>query len=278
MDSFSDRMGITSSVKEIQLESMDRDLRTRLWNVVYSFFIEDLLYENYNEEFIILLWHSYFKERVSKIPSIYNKIKIESKIDFVFTYRRWYDVFNVIEFIANSSYLINNRNSFTKAINLVLEQEFSAYRFIDLKFVRISSKTEIDTINNSLKGTEEISDGSYKHLKTAINFLSDRENPSYRNSIKESISAVESIARSLTGEKTLGKALAQLEQKGLQINSQLKEAFNKLYAYTNSPDNGVRHAIMEEVKEPDFEDAKYMLVSCSAFINYLIGKQAKHTI
>jgi hypothetical protein len=42
--------------------------------------------------------------------------------------------------------------------------------------------------------TEE--DAVSEHLNTAIGFLSDRKNPHYRNSIKESISAVESLMKS----------------------------------------------------------------------------------
>jgi hypothetical protein len=35
---------------------------------------------------------------------------------------------------------------------------------------------------------------------------------------------------------------------------------------------------MIELSRMDFEDAKYMLVSCSAFINYLIAQVAKAKI
>ena len=37
-----------------------------------------------------------------------------------------------------------------------------------------------------------------KHIKKAIEHFSDRQNPDYRNSIKESISAVEAICRNIT--------------------------------------------------------------------------------
>jgi len=39
---------------------------------------------------------------------------------------------------------------------------------------------------------------------------------------------------------------------------------------------GIRHSLFEDVKcEPDFADAKVMLVSYSAFINYLILKSSQ---
>ena len=45
----------------------------------------------------------------------------------------------------------------------------------------------------------------------------------------------------------------------------------KLYAYTNQPDTGIRHALMDDddTYTPASEEALFMLVSCSSFINYL---------
>lgn len=66
----------------------------------------------------------------------------------------------------------------------------------------------------------------------------------------------------------------KLESKGIIIHKLLKSAFDKLYAYTNQPDTGVRHALMDDDGDyvPQAEEALFMLVSCSAFINYLNKK------
>jgi hypothetical protein len=61
-----------------------------------------------------------------------------------------------------------------------------------------------------------------------------------------------------------------LEQNGLKINSQFKEGLNKFYNYTNDSTTGIRHEIVDSPNPPDFETAKFMLLSCSAFINYII--------
>ena len=60
-------------------------------------------------------------------------------------------------------------------------------------------------------------------------------------------------------------------ENGVQIHPAMKQGFLKLYGYT-SDKGGIRHA--EGLFESDvtFEEAKYMLVSCCAFINYLIGE------
>jgi len=55
-----------------------------------------------------------------------------------------------------------------------------------------------------------------------------------------------------------------------EMDKNFKAGMIKLYSWTSSAD-GIRHGVTGE----KFEEAKYMLVSCSAFINYLIGKQIK---
>ena len=75
----------------------------------------------------------------------------------------------------------------------------------------------------------------------------------------------------MTGKKntTLGNALKIIEKEG-KMHSSLKEGFSKLYGYTSSGD-GIRHAMLEE---PNLSaaDAKFFLLSCTAFINYLKAK------
>lgn len=73
---------------------------------------------------------------------------------------------------------------------------------------------------------------------------------------------------------TLGRALSELDKnKTVNMHPALREAFQKLYGYTSDAD-GIRHALLKD-SNLDFEDAKFMLVSCSAFINYLKSKAAK---
>ena len=115
------------------------------------------------------------------------------------------------------------------------------------------------------------------HLQKALQFYSDRENPDYENSIKESISAVEAMCCIITGltgaQATLGNALKHLEDNGLVLHGALKSAFDKMYGYASDAD-GIRHGGIDFKNAPS-EDAKYMLISCSAFINYLIEKYSK---
>ena len=108
--------------------------------------------------------------------------------------------------------------------------------------------------------------------------MSDRDKPDYENSIKESITAVEAICSQVdwynrqTGYTR--KYVKKLEDSGLIIHSALKEAFNKIYGYT-SDENGIRHGGGIGGINSTFEEARFMLVSCCAFVSYLIGYKSK---
>lgn len=156
-------------------------------------------------------------------------------------------------------------------MNEIFEKECVGYRFVNREIIRNIDKTEITTIEEA---SDTKFDGCNTHIKKATHYLYDREKPDYKNSIKESISAVESICRVIAGDgATLGDALKVLEKKR-GLKGQLKSGFEKLYNYTNDK-GGIRHAEGLFVSEVTFEEAKYMLVSCSAFVNYLIAEYGK---
>ena len=154
-----------------------------------------------------------------------------------------------------------------------MKREVSGYRFIGDRIAQITAEEEVAEIEEALKG-KQISEPAIIHLKSALELFSDRQSPDYRNSIKESISAVEAISNLIAGKDkaTLGEALKKITDR-VALHPALHKAFNNLYGYTSDAD-GIRHALLEESKL-DSEDAKFMLVACSAFINYLKVKASK---
>lgn len=187
----------------------------------------------------------------------------------------WYKKLDLIE--TTIEYLIYKYEKRGKSVSSLfinkLNKEFErlnfGYRIIDGLITEITSEQEIKTIEKAL---EENKDNVRMHLNDALKALSIRPVGNYRNSIKESISAVEVLNRNITGSKSLN--LNIMESKGLKIPSILREAFNKLYGYTNHADTGIRHSLMDETAEyvPGADEALYMLITCSAFINYLNSK------
>ena len=107
------------------------------------------------------------------------------------------------------------------------------------------------------------------HLNQALSHFSHRTNPDYRNSIKESISAVEALVKIFLNNSngTLGQLLNKLERER-NLHPALKASLSSLYGYTSDAD-GIRHALIES-SEPSHKDAKFMLVACSAFVSYLM--------
>ena len=182
----------------------------------------------------------------------------------------WNEVYDFKDFVANKDSDKNHAKMFMASCDTVLERELSGYRFVGGRITEISSKEEIAEIDSALATPlQPVSD----HLQRALELFADKKNPDYRNSIKESISAVESICNLITKDKkaTLGKALDAIEKQGkVALHPALKRSFDSLYGYTSSAD-GIRHAMLDE-PTITADDARFMLVSCSAFVNFLISK------
>lgn len=186
----------------------------------------------------------------------------------------WYKKLDLIEIIhALCHNMFSSYDLCIEFLNSEFERHNFAYRLVDGHIVEITSENEIKAIEEAL--TTPIG-GVKTHLQTALKLLSASQGePDYRNSIKESISAVECLCRTITGENTLGKALDKIEEMGGAINTTLKVAFEKLYGYTNNHDTGIRHSLMDDSNSPTSTEATYMLITCSAFINYLNIKANK---
>ena len=140
------------------------------------------------------------------------------------------------------------------------------YRFVNGVLCRIVNEEEIKSIESAIA---ESPDAVAEQLNNALLAFADRERPNYANVVKESISGVESQCCILTGDSkaSLGAALKKLEDSGVRIHPALNKALHQLYGYT-SDDPGIRHggAAMANV---DVALAQFMLVTCSAFVNYL---------
>lgn len=186
----------------------------------------------------------------------------------------WYKKLDLIE--ETIKYLAAKREfnsvlvSFVSNINSEFERLNFGYRIVENQIVEITSEQEIKTIETAIDNNKE---NIKLHLNNALKLYAQRPNADYRNSIKESITAVEAFTREITGDKGLN--LGKMESAGIQIPPVLRKSFEILYGYTNDPKTGIRHALMDETAEyvPRAEEALFMLVSCSAFINYLNNKR-----
>jgi len=279
---FSERMGLKPVKTALQRDSMDEELRNGIWNALEPFCWAReassmpgarLLSsgQTRGDCFFYLLWRDFYKRPADAMPAgPAQRIQTVRKSFFGM---EWHEVYDFLEFTANNfPFDSRERDQFLKFCNAMLERELSAFRFVGEFLTPITSEEETVAIEQALSTS-----GRFKttrtHVERALALLSDRKAPDYRNSIKESISAVEAACKILAGNEkaTLGDALKELERQG-RVHPALKNAFSSLYGYTNDAD-GIRHALLEE-SNLDFDDAKFMLVSCSAFVNFLIAKAA----
>jgi len=272
---FSQRIGKEPLKIDIQKETMDDDLRISLWNA-----LSITIFENIDSEWISLskfngyfrvLWNLFFKRPFDTLNNYYDSTYKELR-EWYFNCE-WYEVYDFIEFTAKQ--IPFDKEFFIIMCNNVMERELSAYRFVSDEIVEITDKNEIRAIQEAIVDSAQSNlSGVRAHLVSALTKLSDRKQPDYRNSIKESISAVESMCQMISGDPKaeLGKAMKIIENQ-VGLHPALKKGFSSIYGYT-SDEGGIRHAMLQE-QDCSFEDAKYMLVSCSSFINYLIVKSSK---
>lgn len=287
---FSDRNAIRAENTEIQLKDFDERTRIQLENMINEIYTAVFGARVYYTEDRIQKFLRFVKGEIYSLPvntrSYENVDEVFKLINDTVHSGEYDEVITLIEAVIQywDDYLKNveydyyyneydgylNKSIF-ECVNAIFEREYIGYRFIDEIIVPISDKYEVESIdkavNNKYKPVRE-------HISKANVLISDRENPDYENSIKESISAVEAICSIVTEEKgknaTLGKMLKKLKDNGVNIHPALEAAFSSLYGYTSDA-SGIRHAKFLEQGKATFEEAKFMLVACSAFVNYIIG-------
>lgn len=275
---FSQRIGITPVTKLAQRESMDDDLRASLWSLLTACYWEpatDSMGERLQRDsltqysslsdLVMRLWFKHYKLPIDTIELYWSNWLAKFRERFFKS--EWFEIYDLVEFIAQNGPEKANEE-FIGLCNRSLEEENSAFRFVGDQLTEITSQVEIDAVEEAIRRAEPYG-GVRRHLEAALTLLSDRRAPDYRNSIKESISAVESLAKQVANDPsaTLGSVLKQLE-KSNGLHPALKSAFSSLYGYTSDA-QGIRHALLDEPTLTK-SDAKFMLVCCTSFVNFVI--------
>ena len=278
---FSERYGYVDVTDVIQHEEMSSELRTALFNSVVIYItigfydydderevpqhtIREVLYLPQYQKKLRKFFRSFYanilKRKITEVPE-YNNSAWE-RFESYFNSAKWHEIYSLIEWFKQN--IVDKgkewQDAFQKRINSDLEDCMAGYRLVEGLIVPITDTNELAEVQTAVTV-----DKAEKHIKASLQCLHDKD---FRNSVKESISAVEAVAREKTGERTLGAALAKLESRDVIIPNILKQGFQKIYVWTCGED-GIRHAIMDEAQEITMAEAKFMLVACSAFINYL---------
>jgi hypothetical protein len=266
---FSERIGVIERV--VQKDSMDEGLRNALWNAAYRRYWARYA-NNRNQvlryvaegELLSALWTEHFDKKFDELPLLFPDAL--SGIRRLFDSSKWPGVYDFVEFIATSP--VSGSDQFIADCNRALEKHVSAYRFVGNKLAAITSAVEIEAVEAAASSSGTVAPVA-RHVETALRLFADRDNPDYRNSIKESISAVEAACQIVTSHASasLGTAL-----KALKLHPALEKGFSAIYGYTSDAE-GIRHALSEEPTIGS-DDARLFLVLCSGFANYLIARSA----
>lgn len=188
-------------------------------------------------------------------------------------------VLDTLEFFINHKILANHflRNE----ISDLFEREQVAYLLIEKNknhqiFVPRASKEEGEAYLRALDLLDSDSfNGARKNLAEAGYHLAKKE---YDKSVRESIHAVESMIRVLTGNRNIkySDGLRELSKK-FSLHGALGEGLVKLYGFFSDAD-GVRHSSIEGVVSVDEETAFYFLGACASFVTLLTRKACKNQI
>jgi hypothetical protein len=281
---FSDRIGATQASLVLYVDSIPDSLRNSIWNFILELY-PNSAHDEEKRKLCLYLAKHFRKSRVDQVPS--RSYDLSEWLQSYYFSLTWYQIYNLVEFLVKHHYYILHHvsgfhtdhrklNSLKEGMenrfNHMFEMERSGFRFIGGVLSPITDQLELDAIATSIAQLNEAQlVGAKKHIQTALELFSKRPTPDYRNSIKESISAVESVTK-IIGTKDgdgISTALKVLGEKA-NLHGALKSAFEKLYGFA-SDDDGIRHAMIDD-PSVGFDEAKYMIVSCSAFCSYLLGK------
>lgn len=215
------------------------------------------------------MWDRFFSENIDNLEYSagytsglsYKLYQIREK----FYELKWYRVYDFIEFLLRINVDNYKTNNFAKGLNLVFYDERLQYKIIEGIVTPLISDEEAKEVG---KATESKYSIASKHIRKALELYSKRPLADYSNSIKESISAIEALVRVVLNKPnaTLGTLVKQLD-----IHPALKEAIKKLYGWT-SDEGGIRHSESGKEIKIGQEEARYMVVICSALVNYIISK------
>jgi hypothetical protein len=266
---FSERMGLVQSRSSFQIDSISTDLRSRLLNCFTGNGprLRDGIANSSPTGFLASIWDGFFKRPLHEIENA------NYEIVRLFSEGAWFRVYDFLEHVRNRcGWQGSGPHHFTTRCNVVLEEELAGFRFVNGLIAPVVSPEELEAIDIALANRVPL---ARQHIAKALELLSARTNPNYAKSIQESISAVEAELRDVTGDAsaTIGDAL-KVVKRGTTYHPVLLAALDKLYGWTNA-DGGIRHADKGTGQPPDRALAKFILVTCCAFVNHLEELRAK---
>jgi hypothetical protein len=265
---FSQRIGARPLPKS-GLEEASPDLRTQLWNFLHRIaFPEDARSYTRSLWTAKQIWN-HLDLRTDKVPThVFEMREFLSKYWFSCDWPEFYDLVEFIADLKDPNYA-STPGKLYEHLNYILEAQGAAYRFIAEELAPLTNPVEVAEVT---RAAESAIPAVASHIREALTLLPPSPDASPRNSVKESISAVEAALKHFSGDAgaALKEGLSAFETKYGSLHPALKAGLVKLYGYT-SDEKGIRHALVDEAADVTVDDARFMLIVCSAFANYLVA-------
>lgn len=209
------------------------------------------------------IWVSYFAKFEDDLPNYPDPFHTKLK-NYIQNDAKLYDI---LQYCARKRLLSRQQYN---AITAAMREQLLGYRFVGgysgtPTLMPMDDQAEADANQTDYAELASLP-ASAEHFRQSIEHM---KNGHFRGSVTESISAVESVIKSLTGDKsvTLGSGL-KLLSKNSGLHPALKTGLEKIYGWTNSP-NGMRHAMSDETVPISEAEARYMFSACLAFAAWL---------
>lgn len=276
---FSQAQGYEELPGPLKLEELPEEARIQIWNVFYHFINATKKYGSYSSVYVGGVWVPILR---AKHASHDNRPLDEWNNSFEHQRQRirgsveklpFNQVFDLIQFVIRHPQC---PREFVVMMKEVFATSRLAYTIDVAKpptIIPAVTDAEGKTVVDAMQTLRSASlDGSAAHLRNAAECINGSD---WAGSIRESINAVESVARRLDpkASKELGPALASLDKHNA-LHPALKGAFAKLYGYT-SDEQGIRHALLDQSSaNVGMDEAVFMLGACASFASYLSRKHA----
>jgi hypothetical protein len=271
---FEEAEGVDALPIQLQPKEISQKLRAILWNVVHTYLDKATRrsdmggYPWLDHEWFSILQANHIFRNHGMIDDLQNNAKDRIlEVKKIFSKGEYHQIFGFLQFIMRFQTVPYR---FSDRINAALEMGRAAYCVLDRDtIIPISSEAERATLESAFSDLSASEfHGARSHLRAAGSELTAGN---YAPSIRESIHAVESVARTLAPNGMLKDALTALE-KSTAIHPALKNGFTSIYGYTNDQ-KGIRHPLVDDAKaKVDEADALFMIGACASFTSYLIHK------
>ena len=277
---FSQAEGIDPLPQVEVLGELPKSARNRLWGIIYNSFCKSGKgwdgVEKIGDPWLTTLYRYHVLYLQNPPDEFDQSFQLHChRIKELILNSEYNRVIDFLEYVLRSP--SSALRGLRRNIGLVLEECMCAYTIIEDRdgpsIIPTSLPEQRKSIEEAFESlAAEPFKAARKHLMKSAECIKSGDP---HGSIRESIHAVESVARRLdAGAATSLKPALYALSKKITLHPAFKKGVEILYGYTSDA-GGIRHADVDDKTSVDKEDALFMFGACAAFSAYLVNKARK---